>query len=292
MIRYADWSMRGELAEIWKICFQEPARPAKYFLNNGFRPENSLVLLEGDKIASVVYFLPMRVSGTTGSAQAHYIYAAATLPQFRSRGYMAQLLAAAGKEGAKRGDRYSVVLPATPALYPLYEKSGYRSFFCSKTVSVPLSRLCDLAENGRIRKTLFTWSQLNTLRSSMLRAFPGSVLWSDESFAFAAGMGGVYGDRLVTARTAGRPAYALCRRLDEDTCKVLEVMAQADTLPALAANLIAEMPAETYEFRLPAGSTLFGEEGEPQRFGLIQPLGGAAPLPADSGAAYLGLPLD
>lgn len=292
MIRYADWSMRGELAEIWKICFQEPARPAKYFLNNGFRPENSLVLLEGDKIASVVYFLPMRVSGTTGSAQAHYIYAVATLPQFRSRGYMAQLLAAAGKEGAKRGDRYSVVLPATPELYPLYEKSGYRSFFYSKTVSVPLSRLCDLAENGSIRKTLFTWGQLNALRSSVLRAFPGSVFWSDESFAFAAGMGGVYGDRLVTARTADRPAYALCRRLDSDTCKVLEVMAQAETLPDLAANLIAEMPAETYEFRLPAGSTLFGEEGEPQRFGLIQPIGGAAPLPADSGVPYLGLPLD
>lgn len=294
MIRYAGWEMRGELAKIWRACFQEPARPAKYFLNNGFRPENSLVWIEGDEIASVVYFLPMQLCGEKKPLQAHYIYAAATLPQHRSHGYMARLLSAAATEGAKRGDLYSAVLPATDALYPLYEKSGYQPFFYAKTVKESISRLCDFAQSGSIRKTLFTWNQLNLLRGARLSSVPGSVLWSNESFAFAAGMGGVYGDTLVTARTGGKPAYALCRRTDADTCKVLEIMAEGDTFPNLAANIIAAVPAETYEFRLPAESTLLGEEGDVQRFGLIQYLGGSAPQPlhAVPGAPYLGLPLD
>lgn len=292
MICHADWNMRGELAEIWKICFQEPVRPARYFLNNGFRPENSLVWMEEGRIASVVYFLPMRLAGENGPVQAHYIYAAATLPQYRSRGLMARLLAAAAGEGEKRGDRYSAVLPATPELYPLYEKSGYRSFFHVKTVSVPLGRLCDLAEKGSIQKTLFSCSRLNALRASVVGPLTGSALWSDESFAFAVGMGGVYGDRLVTARTEGKPAYALCRRMDANTCRVLEIMAQPDTFPNLAANLIARFPADVYEFRLPSESTLFGDGGETQRFGLLQPLGGAKPIQAAPGTPYLGLPLD
>lgn len=37
MIQFADWGMRKELEQIWRVCFDEPARPAKYFLNNYFR---------------------------------------------------------------------------------------------------------------------------------------------------------------------------------------------------------------------------------------------------------------
>ena len=300
MIRLADWGMRGELSRIWQICFDEPARPAKYFLNNYFRPENGLVYQVGQNIAAVVYLLPAGIRTRTGAAQAHYIYAAATLPQYRSRGFMAALLAAAALVGANRGDQYSLVLPATQELYPLYQKSDYVPFFQARTVSLSLDRLCDAAESGRIGKTALTFQQLNSLRNEKLKDRPGSALWSDEAFGFAAGMGGVYGDRLVASLTGGRPAYALCRRLDGDTCAVLELMAEKSTLPDLAANLIHDMPAQTYRFRLPVDSpfpAFFGlpeEEGEISRFGMIRSLGGAAlesVQPVD-GAPYLGLPLD
>lgn len=294
MIRFADWQMRGELTNIWKECFQEPARPARYFLNNYFRPENALVYQLDGKIAAVVYLLPAQLAKGNGSVQAHYIYAAATLPEYRSRGYMGALLHAAERAGEARKDCYSIVLPADSGLYPLYEKSGYTPYFQIKTAAVSLSSLCDLAQGGSVQTALFTWSQLNALRRKYLVGTDGSVLWSDEAFSFAVGMGKVYGDRLVCSRTGNKPAYALCRRIDDDTCKVMEIMADEGTFPDLAANIITSVPAQMYYFRLPAGDTRFPEAGEKSVFGMMKPVGKAAPEFLQSAVTppYLGLPLD
>lgn len=293
MIRSADWNMRGELAKIWQICFDEPPRPAHFFLNNCFRPKNSLVYSMGGKIASVIYFLPARVALENGCAQAHYIYAAATLPQYRGRGMMLSLLAAAARRGAGRGDRYSVVLPATEGLYSLYEKAGYRDFFETDIVSLPCERARALAGSEHAGRTLLTWERLSSFRSAQLARRPGSVLWAQDAFRFAAGMGRVYGDRLVLSRTGAHIAYAMCRPGPE-TCTVLELMARPESLAALMADLIRTVPAQTYRFRLPACSRLLGKEGELSRFGMILPLGGAAPIAVSRGAdaPYLGLALD
>lgn len=294
MIRHAGWEMRGELARLWKICFEEPARPAKYFLNNYFRPENALIYQVGEKIAAAVYLLPATVVSMDGPAQAHYIYAAATLPQYRSRGFMAALLAGAALAGAHRGDQYSVVLPATESLYPLYEKAGYAPFFRSRLVSVPAEKLRAAAAPGQPGITVIPGPELNALRNGFLAEQTGSVLWSDEAFAFAAGMGSVYGDRLVCSLTEGKPAYALCRKLDADTCLVLETMADETTFPGLAAKLTGAFSAQTYRFRLPVSGGLFRSEGEAVPFGMIRPVGGAAPdrIQPENGAPYLGLALD
>lgn len=294
MICFADWEMRGELAEIWASCFHEPVRPAKYFLNNYFRPENCLVYKMGDKTAAVVYLLPARIAAGAESVQAHYIYAAATLPQYRGHGYMAALLAAAALVGANRGDQYSAVLPSAPGLYSLYEKSDYNKFFKIKNISFTLEEMCSMAESGIAAKTLLSYGQMNGLRSARLRRKTGSVLWSDEAFGFAAGMGRVYGDKMVCSRTAGKIAYAVCRRIDSDACMVLELMADGNTIRDLAANIISSVPAERYSFRLPADEVLLVKEGTVSDFGMLKPIGGAAmdQLLQDSAAPYLGLPLD
>lgn len=292
MIRFANWEMRSELARIWEVCFEEPARPAKYFLNNYFRPHNCLIYQNNNKIASVVYLLPAQIVVENKPVQAHYIFAAATLPQYRGHGYMAALMAGAALVGANRSDQYSAVLPANPELYKLYQKSGYTAFFQISTQSVSLDKMCVLAESRSVNKVLLTYQQLNKLRNSQLGT--GSVLWSDDAFCFADGIGRIYGDKLICSKTGEKYAYAICRRIDEDTCKVLELMADGDTIHDLVVNIISSLPSQNYIFRLPADSTLLGIEGQKSKFGMIKPIGGAtlAPLLQDGNAPYLGLCLD
>jgi len=292
MIRFADWEMRSELAQIWEVCFEEPARPAKYFLNNYFRPQDCLVYQNNNKIAAVVYLLPAQIAVGNRSVQAHYIFAAATLPQYRGHGYMASLMAGAALVGANRGDQYSAVLPANPGLYELYQKSGYTTFFQISTQTVSLDQMCELGESGSASKVLLTYQQLNELRNSQLGT--GSVLWSNEAFCFADGMGKIYGDKLICSKTGEKYAYAVCRRIDEDTCNILELMADSDTIHDLAVNIICTFPAQNYSFRLPAESTLLGIEGQQSGFGMIKPIGGTtlAPLLQACSAPYLGLCLD
>ena len=290
MIGFASWGMRSELSRLWQICFEEPARPADFFLNNFFSPRNCLVYRVGETVAAAVHLLPARVVSKNGAVRAHYVYAAATLPQYRGRGYMASLLACAAMEGARRGDRYSVVLPADEGLYGLYEKSGYTRFFRVRNLSVGAERLRTMAGDKTSPKTLFDFRRLSLLRNSLLGQNIGSVLWNEKMVWFAAGMGSVYGDRLVCSRTGNAFAYALCRPSD-GFCAVLEAMADKEAFAGLAASLLREAPAPEYRFRLPV-SGLFPGEGKPSAFGMIKPIGGSALEEIRSDAPYLGLSLD
>ncbi|WP_277668833.1 GNAT family N-acetyltransferase [Caproiciproducens galactitolivorans] len=293
MICFADWGMRRELAQIWETCFQEPSRPAKYFLNNCFRPRECLVYLTTKGIASALYMLPIQITTDGKPVQAHYIYAAATLPAYRGRGYMAALLAAAALVGVKRGDQYSSVLPATPDLYRLYEKSDYTSFFKVSHYTVLQETMRKLAGSASPSKNIFDFKELNLLRNKTLLSRAGNVLWSDEAFAFAQGMGRVYGDRMICARTGKEAAYAFCRRMEDGSCLILELMASGKTMRNLAACILHEMPAQKYILRLPAFSPL-GQKGSVTDFGMIKPIGGTTvrQIGADTDMPYLGLPLD
>lgn len=293
MIGSAEWGMRAELAGLWQVCFREPERYPSYFLNNCFRPENCLVYRVSGAVAAAVYLLPAQIALGGSRAQAHYIFAAGTLPRFRSRGYMASLLAYAAIRGAQRGDRYSAVLPAEDPLYSFYERNGYFDYYKIRVVSVPRGRLQELASpsppGGRV---LASARQLNALRRGVLSGQKGSVLWSDGMFHFAARFGEAYGDRLVCSVQNGRHSYALCRAEAGNACSVREAMAAPGGLPGLAAAMLKEVPAEVYRFRLPAGCGLFPGEGEIGRCGMLRPIGGTPAGEADAPSPYLGLALD
>ncbi|WP_411678447.1 GNAT family N-acetyltransferase [Caproicibacter sp.] len=292
MIGLAGWEMRGELAELWQACFHEPKRFPDYFLNNYFHPKDCLVYRVSGKIAAAVYLLPAEIVRENGTAQAHYIFAAGTQPRFRSRGYMASLLAYAAIYGAKREDRYSVVLPADQPLYSYYERNGYFDYYKIRSVIVSRSRLEQLAPvlpSGRI---LAPSSELNRLRGSVLSRHGGSVLWSNERFHFTVGFGSAYGDGLVCSGPGGDRSYAICRRVNEKLCSVREAMTAPRGLPGLAAAILKRYPAETYEFRLPAGEGLFPGEGTEERCGMLRPIGGTPAEKPGVPAPYLGLALD
>ena len=290
MIELAGWEMRTELAALWQVCFHEPKRYPEYFLNNYFRPEDCLVYRISDRIAAAVYLLPARLAPE--NVQANYIFAAGTLPSFRSRGYMASLLAFAALYGAKRGDRFSVVLPADQPLYSFYERNGYFDYFKIRSVSVQRTRLEEMASQISAGRILASASELNRLRGSLLREWKGSVLWSDARFHFSVGFSSTYGDELVCSGPEKHRSYAICRRAGEKLCSVREIMTASHGFPELAAAMLKRFPTENYEFRLPAGSSLFSGEGTEERCGMLRPIGGTGMVEPGLPAPYLGLALD
>ncbi|XOQ44131.1 MAG: N-acetyltransferase domain-containing protein [Clostridium sp.] len=292
MISLAGWEMRPELSELWQICFHEPKRYPDYFLNNYFRPEDCLVYRVSGKIAAAVYLLPAQIALDNGPAQAHYIFAAGTLPRFRSRGFMASLLAYAAIYGAKRGDRYSIVLPADQPLYSFYARNGYFDYYKIRSVRIARGRLEQMADEIPCGRILASSAELNSIRSAVLSRRKGSVLWSNERFHFTIGFGSAYGDQLVCSGQAGHRSYAICRKVDEKTCSIREVMTSPNGFSGLAAAVLRQVPAEIYEFRLPVGDGLFPGEGTEERCGMLRPVGGTPEEECAASGPYLGLALD
>ncbi len=293
-IALAKWGMQRELAALWEECFGEPSRQVKFFFNNAFQPQNCLVYLAEGKLAAMVHLLPSGVLWNGGFVQAHYIYAAATKPEYRSNGYMRALLNCAAYIGRRRGDEFSLLLPANRSLYRYYAAAGYFHLFELRNLELNKEQVADFSEGRPFCPVLPDYRKMKLLRNKLLSDLSGSVLWDARAVAYADSINRLYGGKLICTRNGQHFAYALCRELEGGICEVEELMSRPEDLPFLLGNLLKGFPAENYRFRLPNDHKLFPSMGEASQFGMIKPLGKRKAEDLLDGAykPYLGLTLD
>ncbi len=93
MIIWADSGRSGELIDIWQQSFGDSEEYIRMFLDaNSSRIKIPAYELQG-KLISVAYLLPVAYCDGKGlKSSCYYLYAAATLPQYRGKGYFAELL--------------------------------------------------------------------------------------------------------------------------------------------------------------------------------------------------------
>ncbi len=290
MIDFAKPEMQPALSLLWQECFHDPAQYPDSFLSRILLSRNCLTDVENGKLAAAVYFLPAQIFTEEKTLQAHYVFAAATMPSFRSRGLMKSLLARMAEEGKKRGDCFSAVLPSDEGLYRFYEAAGYRSFFRVRLVDAARERL-QAAADGSLPCAVPELSCLNACRRQFLSSNSGSLLWDDRMLGVSLAVSRTYGDRLVCAGEGTAFSYALCRT-EGPVCTVLEMAAESKAFPALLAEILEKAPAEQYRFRLPVGNGPFPGEGKIVPFGMLKPLGGRNLADAGACCPYLGLGMD
>ena len=271
-ISLAGWEDRPQLFQLWRTCFHEDRRPAGYFFNNGFRPENCLVVRINGRIAAALHMIPARLVQNVGTVPAHYIYGAGTLPEFRSRGLMADLLSMAVQVGQSRGQMYSFLLPAGETLYHYYEKFGYRSLYKIRVLDISPERVfCDCRHEVRT-KFIPDISRIKQIRNEMLETQPGSAQWSENVLSYTAGINRIYGGKLLCMEAEGQYGYAVCRPMEDGRCEVTELVCAPGILPQLWLRILTEMPSSSYRVRLPVHSLLFPGEGTIEKFGMIRPI--------------------
>ena len=114
-----------ELKSIWLEVFDE-ADSDKYadmFLLH-HSDYSGLACREEGKIVSMLFLIPCFWDGVAG----YYVYACATLPQFRGEGYMKMLLDAAFEKAQKEKAFGLVLIPANLSLFDFYGKCGFQIF--------------------------------------------------------------------------------------------------------------------------------------------------------------------
>jgi len=292
-IALARYVQRNELIDLWHSSFEADAG-VEYFFNYRFQPENCLVYTIGGKVASMLHMLPLQIVTAEGPVPAHYIYAAATLPDYRGQGLMARLLSAAAHVGEWRGDSHSVLLPSEPSLYQYYGRHGYQDYFKARVVALTKDEVERQAQNTSPEVLMPDYPTLAARRNRFLNHQLGSALWPTTGLEYAAGFYGVYGGTLASVAQGKGISYALGLCLADEQCIIHEMIADIASLPALLAAVLRELPAKSYLLKLPAASDYWRDLGEVQRCGMIKCLKGAT-LPKDLAVfpmPYLGLTLD
>lgn len=123
---YADRDRDGaQIAQIWKTCFGDEEEYIDFYLNNRMTEDNMLIICEDGRAVSMAGFLPVRYLCDGEYVDARYVYAAATLPEYRRRGHAGRILQFAHEHYGQP----LILAPAEEGLVRYYERMGFQRAF-------------------------------------------------------------------------------------------------------------------------------------------------------------------
>lgn len=118
---FALASEKEQITEIWQKCFGDTREEITYYFETYFTEQNMLVIHEDGKVAAMASFLPAELCWKENCFPARYVYAVATLPEYRRKGYAAKIL-----NYAKEKYRMPLALqPESDTLKEYYKKLGF-----------------------------------------------------------------------------------------------------------------------------------------------------------------------
>ncbi len=97
----------------------------RWYFEHVYHENNTLCVYCDGELAASLQMIPCKLRLGDQLFQAHYIYAAATLPKWRNQGIMSWLLKTAEEEGLRRGDDFSVLITQEDSLQEYYARFGY-----------------------------------------------------------------------------------------------------------------------------------------------------------------------
>ena len=114
----------GELTALWQTCFGDDDDYIGACMRSRFAPELTPIGREDGEICSALYLLDGKVRIAGEAFAAEYLYAACTHPDFRSRGYMGELLCSAELLCRNSGLDYICLVPAEDSLFDYNSSYG------------------------------------------------------------------------------------------------------------------------------------------------------------------------
>lgn len=124
-ISFAEQKDREGLINLWHEVFEDSVEYIENFLKFNFEDNFVVVAKYKEKLVSAYYLIKSRFE----NSDAFYLYAAATLPEYRKFGIMGKLINF-GIDFAKNSNvRYIILSPANESLYNYYKKFGFKTVF-------------------------------------------------------------------------------------------------------------------------------------------------------------------
>ena len=125
---FANETDQEAILQIWEQCFGDSEEYIRMYLENRFTTENMMVIHEDGRPVSMASFLPAQITLHGKKHEAKYVYAVATLPEYRGRGYASEIL----RHGVEKYQEPLILQPADEELERFYQTLGFRDAFMQK----------------------------------------------------------------------------------------------------------------------------------------------------------------
>lgn len=137
MIRFADETTRPQVREMWRTVFGDPDDYMEVYFRHKYRDETTLLYMEGDKAVASLQMLPYRFTFCETEIPVIYLSGVSTLPGYRRKGYVRQLLIKSFEEAERKDVPLMLLVPQEEWLLRFYDRYGFAQTFDAGTEALP-----------------------------------------------------------------------------------------------------------------------------------------------------------
>ncbi len=285
------------LKALWKIVFEDDDEDIDIFFDTWFSPALTVVIQEGPTPVSAAYILPVGQIALRGDCREKsdrldcaMIYAIATLPECRGRGYGEAVTRAAAELAAQKGYPAVVLKPAGDDLFEFYAKrSAFRDFFSAYIAELNDAELP--LNDPRYSLSPVSPHEYRQLRQNFLedRTY---IDMDERGLSYQAHLCSKSGGGLFCLLYEGLWAGCAVIEPGEDMVAIKELLLSGGCGMPDAISAIAKLfPAKKYEVRALADDENTQRSGY-RRFGMMVPFEGCPNIPYVYSAKWYGPAFD
>jgi hypothetical protein len=234
----ADEGDRDAIMSLWQTCFGDDEAYVDFYLKNRFTAENMLVIYRDGRPVSMASFLPVTLTLGEERVAAFYVYAVATLPEYRKLGLSSKII-----NYAKETFEAPLILQVENGSHELesfYEKLGFSSEF------ERIEKREIAAEKNE--EDEFELKEISSVAYRKLRdlhfAGVGYVSWNEEAIAYALNENRFCGGNAYSVKGEEREDILLVRAEDENL-RIIETSMDEKELKKVLSSVCEEMQTKS-----------------------------------------------
>lgn len=259
---FANELEQEHIIEIWNRCFGDDRAYIELYLKERFENENMFVIYVDNRPVSMASLLPVQVTINGKKESARYVYAVATLPEYRNKGYATEII----RHAVERYREPLILQPADRDLQEYYEKQGFADAFgespcwiyagrCTGTANIQILsasgsdlRAAEEADVEEELDMLGSWvvseaneKEYKAARDQSLES-EGYVEWDEKAIAYAIKENQFFGGRtllLAKDKQADGHKEILMYRIEKDSLHIIETTLDDDELHDVLPELLA-----------------------------------------------------
>ncbi|MDO5403453.1 MAG: GNAT family N-acetyltransferase [Eubacteriales bacterium] len=231
---------REGIIEIWQKSFGDDEKLINYYVDNRMTNQNMLGIYMAGKLAAIGSFLPAeycfkKSESDKSNVPVRYVYALATLPEFRGQKLAVKIL-----DFAKKLWREPLVLcPAELSLAAYYERLGFKWAFAGEEFQISMDNENIMADLEELSITAITAREYKQLRDE---AFSDEdfICWDEDAVSYAIDMNKFLGGKTVKVNYQKTFAGTVMYYLDNNSLVITEINMQQAVKEKVIRYLVQE----------------------------------------------------
>ncbi|MDR1603420.1 MAG: GNAT family N-acetyltransferase [Gracilibacteraceae bacterium] len=237
------------LRRIYRLSFGDGLASENLLFRELYREDNCYVFTRFGLPAAMAFALPATIRSCGREWRGLYLYAVATHPRRRRKGYSSRLLEWIHADAAARGLDFALLVPASPDLYEFYARLGYEKVgrICRYDYMPPPPTA---AAGVPLRLTPVSGELYGRARELLLRD-SSYLVWQSELLAYQSKMLALFGGGFCLLQEGGRDIGCAAVSRHSGGLEVQEILVPPEWLQSALTALAGHYGVQRLRARLP-----------------------------------------